>query len=77
MLAFLKKVRLWRGNDRGYLRLLQRGLLKMKAREQRMALKEIEFGADGFFFDNTADKALTAAMDNLLTRIDIALAEKA
>lgn len=77
MIAFLRKTRLWRGNDRGYLRLLQRAIRLMSAREQRMAVKEAEFGEAGFFFDNAPDHSITAAMQLLSDRIDAALVEKA
>jgi len=76
VIGFLRKVKQWRGNDRGYLRALQKALLMMSRREQRMAAKEVEFGEDGFFFDNSENAIITDAMQLLLDRIDEALAAK-
>lgn len=73
MLAQVKKRRQWRGTDRGRLRKLQKALLMMTARDQRMAANADATGDFGFYFDETAGNTITAAMQLIMDRIDACL----
>lgn len=73
MLAQVKKKRQWRGTDRGRLRKLQKALLMMSARDQRMSAFEDATGVFGFYFDDTNAGTVTASMQLLLNRIDACL----
>lgn len=73
MLAQIKKKRQWRGTDRGRLRKLQKALLMMSQREQRMNAYADATGAFGFYFDDTPGAVITTAMQTLMNRIDACL----
>jgi len=76
--AFSRKKRFeWRGNDRGYLRLLQKGLLLMAKRDQRMLQREENLNETAFYFDPGISLAINDAMQLLTNRIDECLAAKA
>lgn len=68
-----KRRKQWRGTDRGRLRLLQRAILMMSAREQRVAAFEAATATFGTYFDNTIDRSITTAMQLLSDRIDACL----
>lgn len=75
MLQQLKRTRRWRGRDRGYLRALQKAILMMSARDQRMDFFIETTAQQGNMFDNSTDGRYAAAMQLLMDRIDFCLVE--